>query len=216
MACSPEARSLELKALEAVQFLLDAALEVLARGVADPAPCLHQHLAARAGGLEADRGDDVLPHKHRQREIAEHPLLFGDISLEAMRVAEKQFGAPALDDQRIERGEDVDQIGRLSRRLDRVRPDPMLLLAGAFDGGRHQFAAADPCLDQPPNSRLGRRVEMADRIEAHQTLSAERAVEQIGRYFVAARRLRRLVPAEVALRQLIRLEHTVALADGYQ
>src|SRR5947209_2523939 len=100
MACSTEARSLELKALEGVQYLLDAALEVLARAFDDPVPLLLQQRGALAVGLEVDRGDDVLTRKHRQRGIAEHPLLFGDISLEAMRLAEKLFGAPALDDQR--------------------------------------------------------------------------------------------------------------------
>ena len=60
----------ELKPLEAVQFFLDAALEVLSRaplrGSADPAPFLHQQFAALAVGLEVDGGDDVVTSKNRQ------------------------------------------------------------------------------------------------------------------------------------------------------
>ena len=52
--------------------------------------------------LDHVNGNDVFAHQDRQREIAEHPFFPGHIGLEAVAVAEKQFGALALDDQRIE------------------------------------------------------------------------------------------------------------------
>src|SRR4051794_40917312 len=97
----------ELKGLEAVQLFLDATLELAASAplfaVADPAPLLHQQFSVLAIGLEIECGDDVVADQHRQRKIAEQPLLLRHVSLEAMLVAEKQMGALALDDQGIER-----------------------------------------------------------------------------------------------------------------
>src|ERR1700730_320414 len=105
----PSAGSIsELKTLEAVQFFLDAALQFLARPLANPIPFLQQQFSVLAVGLQIDRGDDIISHQHRQREIAEHPLLLRHIGLEAMAVAEEQFGSLALDDEGIERREDVD------------------------------------------------------------------------------------------------------------
>src|SRR4030088_2450735 len=99
-----------------MQLLLDAALQVLARvplrAVADPAPFLHQQFAALAIGLEVEGGDDVVADQNRQREITEHTLLLRYISLEAMPISEEQFGPLALDDERIERREDMNQLER--------------------------------------------------------------------------------------------------------
>ena len=78
----------------------------------------------------------------------------------------------------------------------------------------HQFPAAHPGLDQPPDRSLARRAEMTDRVETDEALRAQGAVEQIGRSFPQARRLRRLVPAEMPIHQLIGFQHAVALADG--
>ena len=89
----------------------------------------------------------------------------------------------------------------------------MLLLAGALQRDRHQFLAADPRSDQPPDRGLARRVEMADRIQADDPLRAQSAVEQIGRGFACRRRLRRLVPAEMPRHQVVGLQHAVALGD---
>src|SRR3954465_13864511 len=133
----------QLKPFEAVQFFLDAALVFLAgaaRGtLADPIPFLHQQFFGLTVGLEVDGGDDVLTDQYRQREIAEQALFPGHIGLEAMAVVEEQFGALALDDQGIERREDVHQAATALAcrfrgwRLERLRPHPMLLLAGAFE-----------------------------------------------------------------------------------
>ena len=60
---------LKLKPLEAVQLLLDAALQLLARAafgaLADPAPFLHQQFAVLSIGLQIECGDDVLARQHR-------------------------------------------------------------------------------------------------------------------------------------------------------
>jgi hypothetical protein len=56
----------------------------------------------------------------------------------------------------------------------------MLLFARAFERNRHQLLAADPRFDQAPDRWLARCVQMADRIQAHDPLRAECAVEQIG------------------------------------
>ena len=109
------------------------------------------------------RGDDVLADQNGQREIAEQALFLRHIGFEAMTIAEEQFGALALDDQGIERREDMHQAGiALVRQLQRVRPRPMLQLTAAFECDRYQFSAADARLDQPPHRSLARRIEMAD------------------------------------------------------
>src|ERR1700742_4992481 len=83
----------QLKPLEPMQLFLDSSLEVLAcaraRTGADPAPLLHQQFPVFAVGFDIERGDDVLARQHRQREIAEHPLLLRDIRLKAMVVIEE-------------------------------------------------------------------------------------------------------------------------------
>src|SRR5690242_4594858 len=73
----------ELKTLEAVQFFLDATLQEPAWLLADPRPFLHQQLLRLAIGFQINRRDDLIANQHRQREIAEHPLLLGYIGLEA-------------------------------------------------------------------------------------------------------------------------------------
>src|ERR1700694_3793599 len=120
----------QLKPFEAVQLLLDAAFEVLARAAtrtsADPAPFLQQQFLPLAIGLEIERGDNVVADQNRQREIAEAPLFLGEIGLEAMFVIEKQVCPPALDDQRIERRENVHQFrSALARRLQRGGARPV-------------------------------------------------------------------------------------------
>src|SRR5262245_44000224 len=95
-------RSRQLEALEAVERRLDPGLVRARRAVADPGPFLHQELARRAVGLEVDGGDDGVAGQHRQREIAEHPLLLRHIGLEAVVVAEEEVEPLALDDERVE------------------------------------------------------------------------------------------------------------------
>src|SRR5437016_2769846 len=103
----------QLKPLEAIELFLDPALQILARlafrglAPADPGPLLHQEFPVLPVGLEIERGDDVLADQDRQREIAELAFLLRHIGLEAMLVVEEQMRPLALDDQGIERREDV-------------------------------------------------------------------------------------------------------------
>src|SRR5689334_8945972 len=67
----------QLKPREAIQLLLDPALQVLAAiafgrpALADPIPLLHQKLPVLPVGLDIQRGDDLLADQDRQGEIAE-------------------------------------------------------------------------------------------------------------------------------------------------
>src|ERR1700737_5585189 len=89
----------------------------------------------------------------------------------------------------------------------------MLLLAGALECDLYQLLAADALFDQPGDRLLARRIEVTDRVQAHDPLRPQRAVEQIGRRLRRRGSLGRLVPAEMPRHQLIGLEHAVALAD---
>ena len=90
-----------------------------------------------------------------------------------MFIVEEQMRPLALDDEWVERREDVHQFGRIAAgALQRRRFSPMLLPARAFERDRHQLFAAHPCLDQAPDRRLARRIQMADRIQAHNALRA--------------------------------------------
>src|SRR3979490_2717546 len=94
--------------------------------VADPAPLLHQQFPASAIGLEIERGDDIVACQHRQREIAEHPLFLWHVRLETMLVIEEKMRALALDDQRVERREDVNQLrAGFAGVLQRLKARPM-------------------------------------------------------------------------------------------
>ena len=80
---------------------------------------------------------------------------------------------------------------------------------------RHQLLAAHAGLDQPPDRRLARRVEMADRVEADDALRAQRTVEQVVQHLALRCRLRRPLPAEMPVHQLVGLQHAGALADRH-
>ena len=78
--------------------------------MANPGPALHQELAPLAVGLEIDGGGDFVPDQHRLGEVAEAALVPGDVSLEAVLVAEEQVQALPLVDERVEGGQDVDPL----------------------------------------------------------------------------------------------------------
>ncbi len=71
-----------------------------------------------------------------------------------MPVVEDQLRALALDDQGIERREDMHQSAALLAPGSTLRCGPMLLLAGAFERDRHQFAAAHAAVDLAPTPFL--------------------------------------------------------------
>jgi hypothetical protein len=124
-----------LKALEAVQFFLDPPLQLLARplgGSADPIPFPQQQFPVLPIGLEIECGRDGVANQNRQREITEAPLRLRHIGFEKVFVAEDQVRPLPLNDQGIERGKNVNAFGGLSRGLQRLRPRPMLLFAGAM------------------------------------------------------------------------------------
>ena len=153
------------------------------RAVADPGPLLHQQFPVLAVGLEVERCDDAVADQHRQREVAELPLLLRQVGLELVVVAEEQLCALALDDQRIERRQDVRRgLRRVLRRSPRscLRPRPVLLLAGAFERDRYQFAAAD-ALRRSACATAALRGASRWQIESRLTrpCARERPVEQV-------------------------------------
>ena len=71
-------------------------------------------------GLEIDDGGDFVPDEHRLGEVAEPPLVLGNVRLEAVLVVEEQMQPLALMDERIEGGQDVDPLlGGIEDGLDR-------------------------------------------------------------------------------------------------
>jgi hypothetical protein len=131
-------------------------------------------------------------------------------------VAEEKLQPLALQDERIERIQDVNQLAvRLRDGIERLGPRPMLQLAGAVKLDWRQLPAAGSRGDQPPHRLLAPGVEMADGIQADDALRAQRAVQQVFQDISFRRRLRRLVPAEVPVRQLVGLQHPPALAHRH-
>src|ERR1700754_4844272 len=165
----------QLKPLKAIELILDTALELLAclalrrLAGADPAPLLHEQLPVLAVGLEVKCGYDLIVDQNRKREMAETALGLGHIGLELVAVAEDELAALALDDEGIEGRKNMDErrCRALAFALQRLRPRPMLLLAGALDCDRHQLLLAHPRLDDAAHRGLARRVEVTDRIQAH-------------------------------------------------
>src|SRR5579883_818304 len=204
----------ELKAFEAIELAFDERFVRPGRALARPRPFLDEQSLLLPIRLQIDDCDDFVVDQGRQREIAEDALFLWRIGLETVVVIEEQLQALALDDQRIEGRQDMsDRAVRLDGRLDRRRLGPMLDLAGAVDRYRREPALANPRLDKPADSRLARRVEMTDGIEADHALRAQGAVEQVFQNLPLGSGLRPAAPAEMPLHQLVGLDHAVALAD---
>src|SRR5262249_11325112 len=102
---------LKLKLREAVKLFLDERLMRLRLAFADPRPFLHQQFLIRAVRFDVERSDDLVADQHRQREIAIDALFLRHISFEQMVVAEEELQPLALNDQRIERRENMRQRG---------------------------------------------------------------------------------------------------------
>ena len=66
-------------------------------------------MPAAAVGLEVEGGDDPVADEDRKGEVAVAALVLRDIGLEDVIVAEEEAEALALDDERVERREDVDR-----------------------------------------------------------------------------------------------------------
>ena len=99
-----------------------------------------------------------------------------------MLVVEEQFGALALDDQGIERREDVHQrrSGPSAFALKRFRRAQCSCLPAPSSATGTSSLRRTRASIRAPHRRLARRVEMADRIQADHALRAQGAVEQIG------------------------------------
>src|SRR4051812_30458667 len=110
----------------------------------------------------------------------------------------------------------MDRRHRLERRIEALRPRPEWYARSTLELERHELGPAHPFLDQPPHDWLARRVEVADRIDAHQRLRALRALEQIVADLALGRGRGQPREAEVAGHQLVGLQHSGALADRQQ
>ena len=178
-----ERRSLpQLKPLEAMQLLFDCGFNCLRASRLPPPPTqLHfciSNLRFLRSVFRSIAATMSPPDQHRQREIAEFALLLRHVGLEAMVVAEEQFGPLALDDQRIERREDMHQIGRRRRpaspaspgapnapacRRLRARPAPVRRgepaprsAAGSPSCAAHRDGRSNPGSPRPARAARGR------------------------------------------------------------
>ena len=184
---------------------------------AEPGPLLQQQLALLPVGLEIDERDDFVADQHGQGEVAELPLLLGNVCLEAMLVVEEQMQPLALMDQRVERRQDMDELfAHAGGGIERLRPQPVLQRCRRLRArreptscgapSRRSIAASAACAggrDGRPN-RGSRRPASAARGRADSRGSPLRS------------RLGQPLPAEMPRHQLVRLEHARALADGQQ
>ena len=121
----------------------------------DPVPALHQKLLPLPVGLQVEAGNDPIPDQNRAHEIAEHPLVLWDVSFEAILVIEEEPESLALDDQRVERRQDMNLFlrrignGVEGFRTDPVQRSPLLPLAPAaapYGGRALPAGAASPAL----------------------------------------------------------------------
>src|SRR5215475_751912 len=90
----------------------------------------------------------------------------------------------------------------------------MLRLAGRLEGNWHQLPAPHASFDQLSYRWLALGVLMADGIDADDPLRAQPALEQIVDELALWGRPRPLFPAEMAVHQLVALEHPRARVDG--
>src|ERR1700678_782977 len=93
---------------------------------ADPVPALHQEFLLRTVGLQIEAGYDPIPDQNWTDEIAKDSLVFGNISFEAIFVIEEETKSLALDDQRVEGGENMNLFRRGIRNgIERIGTDPV-------------------------------------------------------------------------------------------
>src|SRR5215203_3024380 len=162
-----------LELLKAVQLLLDAGFVSARRPTSNPRPSLHQQLSVLAICLEVDRCDYLVAEEHRQSEITEHPLLLGDIGLETVLVIEEELEPLALNDQRVERREDMNETaGLFGNDVEGLRSGKMLGAFRTFDRDRDELPAPQPRLDDLTDGSFSPGIEMADGIKTHDRLCA--------------------------------------------
>src|SRR4051794_21108006 len=110
----------------------------------------------------------------------------------------------------------MDRRHRLERRIEALRPRPEWYARSTLELERHELGPAHPFLDQPPHDWLARRVEVADRIDAHQRLRAQRALEQIVADLALGRGRGQPREAEVAGPQLAGISQSGVAPDRPQ
>src|SRR5215472_15379668 len=119
------------------------------RPATDPGPTLHPEFLPRSVGLEVKRSNHPIPDQNRTNEIPKYALVPGNVSFEAILVIEEQPESFALDDQRVERGQDVNLFLRwIGNGIEGLRAGPVQCVARAFQLHRDQFLPADSRLQQ--------------------------------------------------------------------
>src|SRR5262245_14187149 len=161
----------ELEALEAVQRFFNLPLAQAAEAIGEPGPLLQQELAPLAIGLEIDDRDELVAGEHRLGEVTEPPLLLGNVSFEAVLVAEKKLQPLTRMDEWVEGRKHMDLLpGELGRGFERFGPRPVLQVSGAVELHGHELRTTHSGFDQPPHGGFASGIEVAGRIEAHEAL----------------------------------------------
>ena len=138
-----------------MQLLLDAGFVSTSRTASNPRPSLHQQLSVLAICLEVDRCDHLVAEEHRQSEVAEHPLLLWDIGLETVLVIEEELEPLALNDQRVERREDMNETaGLFGNGVEGLRSGKMLGAFRTFNRDRNELPPPQPLLDDLTDGRF--------------------------------------------------------------
>ena len=123
----------QLKLFELVQSSFHPRLLGVRHVPADPMPALHQKSFPLPVGFEVEGGYDSISNQNWANEIAKYSLVFGNVSLEAIVVIEKESQSLTLDDQRVEGGEDMNLFSlRIGNGVEGVRMDPVQQLACSF------------------------------------------------------------------------------------
>jgi hypothetical protein len=123
--------------------------------------------------LQVEAGNDAIPDQNRAHEIAEQPLLFGNVGFEAILVVEEEAQSLALDDERVEGRQDVNLFPRRSRNgFDGIRTHPVQRFARPCHPYGYQLLATDSRFKQTTHRRPARRVLTADRFQTTRRCSA--------------------------------------------
>src|SRR5271167_4469084 len=115
---------------------------------ADPVPALYQKFLPRPIGLEVQGGNDPISDQNRATEIAKYALVLGNVSFKAIFVIEEKPEAFALDDQRVERGQNMNLfLRRIRNGIEGVRTNPVQRFACSFQLHGYQLLSTDARLD---------------------------------------------------------------------
>ena len=127
--------SAELKLREPIELTLDDRFMVGLIAFAHPMPGLNEKAFLFPVGFQIKTGDNLVADQNRQGEIAKLALLLRYIDLKDMVIIEEGACALSLNDQRVERRQDMRQRRLRRRSVQRFRPPPMLHVT-AFNQNR--------------------------------------------------------------------------------